>query len=73
MLRMDAGTDGRTDGRPENSIPTTDKVCGVYNDIFIDFDFHLNHWKQIPLLHNTALIYAMREMYLLVSLRLSHL
>ena len=24
-------TDGRTDGQRENSIPTTNKVCGGYN------------------------------------------
>ena len=27
---------GRTDGQRENSIPTTNKVCGGYNDIFFD-------------------------------------
>ena len=26
--RTDARTDGRTDGQRENSIPTTNKVCG---------------------------------------------
>ena len=26
--RTDAQTDGRTDGQRENSIPTTNKVCG---------------------------------------------
>ena len=25
-------TDGRTDGQRENSIPTTNKVCGGYNE-----------------------------------------
>ena len=29
--RMDARTDARTDGQRENSIPTTNKVCGGYN------------------------------------------
>ena len=29
--RTDARTDGRTDGQRENSIPTTNKVCGGYN------------------------------------------
>ena len=28
--RTDARTDGRTDGQRENSIPTTNKVCGGY-------------------------------------------
>ena len=27
--RTDARTDGRTDGQRENSIPTTNKVCGI--------------------------------------------
>ena len=27
-------TDARTDGQRENSIPTTNKVCGGYNDLF---------------------------------------
>ena len=26
-------TDGRTDGQRENSIPTTNKVCGGYNEL----------------------------------------
>ena len=30
--RTDARTDGRTDGQRENSIPTTNKVCGRYNE-----------------------------------------
>ena len=29
--RTDARTDARTDGQRENSIPTTNKVCGGYN------------------------------------------
>ena len=28
--RTDARTDGRTDGQRENSIPSTNKVCGGY-------------------------------------------
>ena len=32
--RTDARTDGRTDGR-ENSIPTTNKVCGGYNNLSV--------------------------------------
>ena len=31
--RTDARTDARTDGQRENSIPTTNKVCGGYNYI----------------------------------------
>ena len=32
MLQTDALTHGgRTDGQRENSIPTTNKVCGEYN------------------------------------------
>ena len=27
------GTDGRTDGQRENSIPPTNKVCGGYNKL----------------------------------------
>ena len=30
--RTDARTDGRTQGQHENSIPTTNKVCGGYNN-----------------------------------------
>ena len=30
--RTDARTDARTDGQRENSIPTTNKVCGGYNE-----------------------------------------
>ena len=29
--RTDRCTDARTDGQRENSIPTTNKVCGGYN------------------------------------------
>ena len=29
--RMDAHTDAHTHGQRENSIPTTNKVCGGYN------------------------------------------
>ena len=32
--RTDARTDARTDGQRENSIPTTNKVCGGYNHNF---------------------------------------
>ena len=31
MLRTDTQTHARTDGQRENSIPTTNKVCGGYN------------------------------------------
>ena len=31
--RTDARTDGRTDGQRENSIPTTNKVCGGYKNV----------------------------------------
>ena len=31
MFRTNAGIEGRTDGQRENSIPTTNKVCGGYN------------------------------------------
>ena len=30
--RTDTQTDARTDEQRENSIPTTNKVCGVYNE-----------------------------------------
>ena len=30
--RTDAHTNGRTHGQRENSIPTTNKVCGGYNE-----------------------------------------
>ena len=30
--RTDGRTHGRTDGQRENSIPTTNKVCGGYNN-----------------------------------------
>ena len=33
--QRDAHTDGQTDGQRENSIPTTNKVCGGYNDISV--------------------------------------
>ena len=40
--RMDARTDGWTHGRTErqreNSIPPTNKVCGGYNDIKMQYD-----------------------------------
>ena len=32
--RTDGQTHGRTDGQRENSIPTTNKVCGGYNELF---------------------------------------
>ena len=32
------------------------------NNDCIEFKSRLNHWKQIPLLHNTVLIYAMKEL-----------
>ena len=31
----DRRTDGRTDGQRENSIPTTNKVCGGYNKRYL--------------------------------------
>ena len=33
--RTDARTDGQTDGQRENSIPTTNKVCGGYNNVIL--------------------------------------
>ena len=36
--RTDARTHGRTQGQRENSIPTTNKVCGGYNYIFFNFN-----------------------------------
>ena len=33
--RTDAHTDGRTQGQHENSIPTTNKVCGGYNYVLM--------------------------------------
>ena len=32
--QTDAHMDGRTHGQRENSIPTTNKVCGGYNNLF---------------------------------------
>ena len=32
--RTDAWTEARTDGQLENSIPTTNKVCRGYKDVF---------------------------------------
>ena len=38
LLQTDGQTDGRThghtDGQRENSIPTTNKVCGGYNETY---------------------------------------
>ena len=31
--RMDARTDGRRHGQRENSLPTTNKVCGGYKNV----------------------------------------
>ena len=33
--RTDARTDGWTDGQRENSIPPTNKVCGGYNEAYL--------------------------------------
>ena len=45
--RTHARTDGHTDGQRENSIPTTNKVCGGYNKCFDS----CNYWNIKLLAH----------------------
>ena len=44
--RTDARTDGRTDGQRENSIPTTNKVCGGYKKLDSQLSLY-QFWKQL--------------------------
>ena len=39
--RTDGQTDGRTHRQRENSIPTTNKVCGGYNNFIISQPKHM--------------------------------